>query len=250
MRNKIVAGNWKMNMEYAQAKSLVEGVLNAEYDKNVQVLLFPPAIYASELAVMLSSSPIGVGVQNVSEHDNGAYTGELSATMLKSIHVSHVLVGHSERRTYFSEDNNTLALKVNQLLSNQLTPIYCCGEQLSDRDSDNHFDVVAEQIEEGLFHLSEQGILSCIIAYEPVWAIGTGRTASADQAQEMHAHIRNLLTIKYGEDLAQRISILYGGSCKPSNAKELFANEDVDGGLIGGASLNAEDFVAIVNSFS
>ena len=249
MRKKIVAGNWKMNTTYSEAKDLAAGVLNGDKVNDVDVILFPPAIYAAELAIDLSTSSVQVGVQNVSEHDSGAYTGELSASMLQSVQMSHAIVGHSERRAYFNESNDVLALKVNQLLSHQITPIYCCGETLDERESDNHFGVVENQLEEGLFHLSEQGILSCVIAYEPVWAIGTGKTASSDQAQEMHAHIRQLVAGHYGEDISQNVSILYGGSCKPSNAKELFANQDVDGGLIGGASLSVDDFLAIVNSF-
>ena len=169
--------------------------------------------------------------------------------MIRSVGAQYVLVGHSERREYFSEQNADLALKVNQLLNNDLTPIYCCGEVLEEREKENHFNLVKSQIEEGLFHLNENQILKTVVAYEPVWAIGTGVTASSDQAQEMHHFIRTLLVDKYGADLANAISILYGGSCKPSNAQELFANKDVDGGLIGGASLNAQDFIAIANSF-
>ncbi len=250
MRKNIVAGNWKMNNSHSEAVQLVGSIVNSIYDDAVQLIVIPPSIYASEIAKITSLSQIEVGVQNSSQYESGAYTGELSSSMIKSIGVQYVLVGHSERREYFDEQNVTLALKVNQLLNDGLTPIYCCGEILEEREKKNHFNIIKNQLEEGLFHLNDNQIQSCIIAYEPVWAIGTGVTASSNQAQEIHHFIRGLLVDKYGVAIAESISILYGGSCKPSNATELFANPDVDGGLIGGASLSAEDFIAIANSFS
>lgn len=249
MRRKIVAGNWKMNKSFDEAKELTQQLVNSSYDANVSMVLIPPALYVSELSNATSHSKIKVGAQNVSEHDKGAFTGELAANMIASVGASCCLVGHSERREYFNEQNEVLAEKVNQLLSNNLTPIYCCGEVLEEREKDNHFNLVKSQIVEGLFHLPENEILKCVIAYEPVWAIGTGVTASSSQAQEMHQFIRELFAEKYNEEVAQNISILYGGSCNPANAKELFACPDVDGGLIGGASLVAEKFIAIANSF-
>jgi triosephosphate isomerase len=250
MRKNIVAGNWKMNKVHVEAITLANEVVGSAYDKNVQLIMIPPAIYISEISKIAASSNVGVGVQNSSQHDSGAYTGELSSSMIKSVGAQYVLVGHSERREYFNEQNRDLAAKVNQLLAGDLTPIYCCGEVLEERENENHFNLVQSQIQEGLFHLPSNEILKCVIAYEPVWAIGTGVTASSGQAQEMHKFIRTLLVDKYGLEIANNISILYGGSCKPSNAKELFANADVDGGLIGGASLSASDFIAIANSFS
>ncbi|NQX98049.1 MAG: triose-phosphate isomerase [Flavobacteriales bacterium] len=249
MRKRIVAGNWKMNKNHSEAINLVKEIIDLTYDNSVQLIVIPPSIFVTDIVEETLSSNIEVGVQNSSQFQIGAYTGELSATMIKSTGVEYVLVGHSERRECFKELNVDLALKVNQLLENDLTPIYCCGEKLEEREKENHFNLIKSQIKEGVFHLDEVQILKCIIAYEPVWAIGTGVTASSDQAQEMHEFIRNLFSKKYGVDVANSISILYGGSCKPSNAKELFKKPDVDGGLIGGASLNALDFIAIANSF-
>ena len=249
MRKRIVAGNWKMNKNHSEAINLVKEIVDLTYDNSVQLIVIPSSIFVTDIVEETLSSNIEVGVQNSSQFQIGAYTGELSATMIKSTGVEYVLVGHSERRECFKELNVDLALKVNQLLKNDLTPIYCCGEKLEEREKENHFNLIKSQIKEGVFHLDEVQILKCIIAYEPVWAIGTGVTASSDQAQEMHEFIRNLFSKKYGVDVANSISILYGGSCKPSNAKELFKKPDVDGGLIGGASLNALDFIAIANSF-
>jgi len=249
MRKQIVAGNWKMNKTHSEAIELITGIVEASYAVAVQLIVIPPAIFVAEIEEISSDSKVGVGVQNSSQHESGAYTGELSAAMIKSIGVEYVLVGHSERREYFNESNVVLAEKTNQLLKNNLAPIFCCGEVLEEREKENHFNLIEAQLNEGLFHLDSTQILNCVIAYEPVWAIGTGVTASSDQAQEMHHFIRKLLINKYGEGIAEEISILYGGSCKPSNAKELFANADVDGGLIGGASLNATDFIALANSF-
>jgi triosephosphate isomerase len=249
MRKRIVAGNWKMNKSYAEAIELTDSILSYSSNESVQHILIPPAVFCSEIVKKTVSSSIIVGIQNSSEYESGAYTGEVSALMVKSIGVEYVLVGHSERRQYFGENNQQLALKINQLLKNGLIPIFCCGELLDEREMANHFNVIKNQLSEALFHLGEDEMLKCIVAYEPVWAIGTGVTASSYQAQEMHQFIRKLIEKKYGSDVANSISILYGGSCNPNNAQELFANPDVDGGLIGGASLNAKDFIAIANSF-
>ena len=190
-----------------------------------------------------------VGAQNVSDQEKGAYTGEVSAEMLESCEIDYCIVGHSERRGYYGETDKIVAAKVDKLLAHGLKPIVCVGEVLEEREANRQFDVVKTQVEGGLFHLDAENIQKIIIAYEPVWAIGTGKTATSEQAQEMHAHIRSLLAAKYGKEVADEISILYGGSCKPSNAKELFANPDVDGGLIGGASLKAKDFMGIITAF-
>ena len=238
-----------MNKSCTEAIELADSILNSSYDNTVQLILIPPSVYCLEIAKKTASSDLDVGIQNSSQHESGAYTGEISPLMVKSIGVEYVLVGHSERRQYFGENNELLSLKVDQLLKNGLTPIFCCGEALNERESENHFNVIRKQLSEALFHLREDEMLKCVVAYEPVWAIGTGVTASSAQAQEMHFFIRGLLKEKYGDDVASAISILYGGSCNPGNAKELFANSDVDGGLIGGASLNAQDFIAIANSF-
>jgi len=249
MRKSIVAGNWKMNKTFLEAVELTTKIINSTYNKNTQLILFPPSLYVSDIVKLTKDCPIKIGLQNSSSYQSGAYTGEVSAEMIRSVGAEYGLVGHSERRQYFNEENEVLAEKVNQLLNYQIKPIYCCGEMLPEREKNNHFNVIKAQLEEGLFHLNETQLQNCIIAYEPVWAIGTGVTATSSQAQEMHQFIRELLTEKYGNIIAGSISILYGGSCNPSNAKELFANKDVDGGLIGGASLVAEDFVAISNSF-
>ncbi len=246
MRDKIVAGNWKMNKNLEEALQLVKELEGLGYDSAVKMIVIPPFPFINAI---VNHSKILVGAQNCAAQESGAYTGEVSATMLKSVGAQYVVVGHSERRSYFNEKNKDLSAKVNQCLTNNLTPIYCCGELLTERENNNHFEIVKSQISEGLFHLSEEQILETVIAYEPVWAIGTGVTASPEQAQEIHAFIRGLITEKYSPQVANSISILYGGSCNPKNAKELFALPDVDGGLIGGASLKAEDFIAISNSF-
>lgn len=250
MRKKIVAGNWKMNMNHQEALALINDLKNNEAQMNdeVQVIIAPPSIYLSEFS-QISSERIAFAAQNCNENEIGAYTGELSVGMLNSIGLKYCLVGHSERREYFGETNELLKLKVNALLSQELTPIYCFGEVLTERESGNHFNIVKEQVSKALFHLNETEITNVILAYEPVWAIGTGVTASPEQAQEVHAFVRELLAEKYGQTIAEEISILYGGSCKPSNAKELFANPDVDGGLIGGAALKAETFIPVINGF-
>lgn len=253
MRKNIVAGNWKMNTTFQEAEKLVSDILEKleSNTPNCEVIIFPPAVYlelASDYAADYDKV-LSIGAQNVSEHEKGAYTGEIAALMLASMNMDYCIVGHSERRKYFAETNQQLALKVERLLENAIRPVFCCGEQLDEREAGNHFKVVETQIKEGLFHFSKDEFSNIVIAYEPVWAIGTGKTATAAQAQEMHAFIRALIAKVYGNETAEDTTILYGGSCNATNAKELFANKDVDGGLIGGASLKADDFIAIANSF-
>lgn len=251
MRKQIVAGNWKMNTTVSEGAKLINDIiaLKNEVPTEVELIVNPPFTHIIPVAEAAKQTTIKVGAQNCSNHTKGAYTGEVSAEMLASIGASHVILGHSERREYFMEDSKMLLEKVKLTLANQLTPIFCCGERLDERESNQHFNVVKTQIEEVLFALSASDAKRVVIAYEPVWAIGTGKTASSEQAQEMHLFIRKTLAEKFGNDIAQSISILYGGSCKPSNAVELFSQPDVDGGLIGGASLVAEDFIAIAKSF-
>jgi triosephosphate isomerase len=252
MRRNIVAGNWKMNKTFEEADELlfaiVEPLQKIELDET-QVILCPPVIYAEMFTDIALENNFSVGAQNCSNHSSGAYTGEISAEMLKAMDIEYCIVGHSERRKYFNEDSKMLAEKVDQLLANEISPIFCCGEALEERENNTHFEVVGKQLYDGIFHLTAEELDNVIIAYEPVWAIGTGKTASPEQAQEMHAFIRNLIAKKYSQDIADDTSILYGGSCNAKNAKELFALKDVDGGLIGGASLVAEDFLKIVQSF-
>jgi triosephosphate isomerase len=248
----MVAGNWKMNKTFQEAEELISELIQ-EFEKSehgCDVVICPPALYL-EMASDYSndSGVMAIGAQNVSEYEKGAYTGEISAPMLASMDVSYCIVGHSERRKYFGETDKQIALKIERLLENAISPIFCCGELLEEREAERHFEVVEKQIEEALFHFGEEEFSNIIIAYEPVWAIGTGKTATPEQAQEMHAFIRRVITNKYGEQVAENTTILYGGSCNAKNAKELFANPDVDGGLIGGASLIAKDFVTIANSF-
>lgn len=251
MRKQIVAGNWKMNKRFDEAEELIGAIASGLEKKELkcEVVICPPALYLEMASDYADESDFFVGAQNVSEHESGAYTGEISAGMLDSVDVDFCIVGHSERRKYFGEDNYLLANKVNKLLDHDIYPVYCCGEQLKEREKNIHFDIVEQQIKEGLFHLSEDEFSNIVIAYEPVWAIGTGVTASPEQAQEMHAFIRNVIAGKYGDETAQNTTILYGGSCNAGNAAELFSQPDVDGGLIGGASLKAEDFLKIADSF-
>lgn len=254
-----MAGNWKMNKTFQEAEDLLDelaGRLNEEQeDQDVEVIVCPPYLYV-EMAHDLCSDEddatqvyYSVGVQDVSEHDKGAHTGEVSAAMLSSMDVEYCIVGHSERRRYFGETDAQVARKVEQLLQNEITPIVCCGEQAEDREAGKQFEVIGRQLKEGLFNLKPLDFSRLIIAYEPVWAIGTGKTAMPEQAQEIHAWIRNQIQEQYGKEIARVIPILYGGSCNAKTAKDLFAQPDIDGGLIGGASLNADDFIAIVNSF-
>ncbi len=253
MRKHIVAGNWKMNNTIEEGQILaseVVGLVGNEVDSEVTLILGTPFVHLLPVVQLTEQSDkVFTAAQNCSQHSSGAYTGEVSVSMLKSTGVNFVIIGHSERRQYFNETNNQLAQKVDLALAEDLTPIFCCGEPLEIREDGSFFDYVCNQLTESLFHLTREQISSLVIAYEPIWAIGTGKTATAQQAQDMHAKIRAHLASQYGDEIANEISILYGGSCKPDNAKELFANPDVDGGLIGGASLNARDFVDIAKSF-
>jgi triosephosphate isomerase len=246
MRNKIVAGNWKMNLDKEKALGLFNS-LNREVVEGVEIIIAPASIYLSSFS---ENNPIiKLSAQNVSQNSNGAFTGEISSSMLSSLNISYCLVGHSERRTYQNESDELIFEKTKSLLDKGLKPIFCCGEILDDRKNNNAFYVVNKQLHSILNKLNKDQILNVVIAYEPVWAIGTGITASAEDAQEMHQYIRSLLSEKFGEDISSKISILYGGSCKPDNAKELFSQNDIDGGLIGGASLDSDSFLTIAKSF-
>ena len=249
MRQKIVAGNWKMNTNLNEGMELAAKVNSLALNKtsSTEVIIAPPFTHLADIKKVLSV--VKLSAQNCASEESGAYTGEVSVNMIKSVGAEYIIIGHSERRAYYLEDNAKLAKKVNLTMSKGLKPIFCIGEVLPERNANKHFDVVKSQLSEGLFHLSPAEFSNIIIAYEPVWAIGTGVTASPEQAQEMHKFIRSEINIKYGAQIAENTSILYGGSCKGSNAKELFENPDVDGGLIGGASLKAEEFLQIVNSF-
>ena len=249
MRKLIVAGNWKMNNDLSQTKSLLEALKSKEKTSNAEVMVAPTFTNLHQASETLNATDIEVIAQNMHFAENGAYTGEISASMLKSIDVETVILGHSERRAYFNETDELLAKKVNAALANNMRVIFCFGEELTDRKSGNEEQVVESQIKNALFHLEASAFKNIVLAYEPVWAIGTGETASPEQAQDMHAFIRKTLANTYGNDVANSISILYGGSVKPNNAQEIFSKPDVDGGLIGGAALNADDFFAIVNAF-
>ncbi len=250
MRKNIVAGNWKMNTTVEEGVELASEVNDLLKGKkaNCEVVICVPFTHLVPVHGVIDEGVMGLGAENCSEHDKGAYTGEVSASMVKSTGASHVILGHSERRQYFGENNAQLLAKTKQALANGLTPIFCVGEVLEERENGSYNDVVKGQVE-ALFELSPEDFSKIVIAYEPVWAIGTGKTATAEQAQDMHAHIRKVIEDKYGKEIADNTSILYGGSCKPSNAKELFANPDVDGGLIGGAALKADSFMGIIEAF-
>ncbi|CAL2085497.1 triose-phosphate isomerase [Tenacibaculum sp. 190524A02b] len=251
MRNKIIAGNWKMNKNLDEAKKLIKGIkkgLKKQELKDKRVIIAPSFVNLSTAVKRTEKSVIEVAAQNVHQEKSGAFTGEVAAEMLTEIGVGIVIIGHSERRSYFGETSEMLAKKVDAALTNSLEVIFCFGEQLEDRKTEKHFEVVETQLKESLFHLLEDNYSKITLAYEPVWAIGTGETATPEQAQEMHAFIRQVLAKEYNEELANKVSILYGGSVKPANAKEIFSKSDVDGGLIGGASLKSEDFLAIVEA--
>ncbi len=251
MRKNIVAGNWKMNNDLAETQELISHLkLQMVKEPTAKVYVAPSFVNLYNTFQSLKGTVVNVAAQNMHYAENGAFTGEVSAKMLKSIGVNTVILGHSERRALFNETDELLAKKVNAALENDMEIIFCFGEELKDRKSDKHFEVVKEQLENGLFHVGKDAWKNIILAYEPVWAIGTGETASPEQAQEMHKYVRSLVADKFGKDIAQDVSILYGGSVKPNNAAEIFEKEDVDGGLIGGASLKAIDFLNIVNSFS
>jgi len=247
MRQKIVAGNWKMNLSKQEALSLYKSVNAEKTAGDVQLIVFPPSIYLDALAG--ENGEIPVGAQNFHPEEKGAYTGENSVTQIQELGASYVLIGHSERRMYFNEDGEFLKQKVDAALRHGLNIVFCCGEPLSIRDMNAQEYYVEQQLNESLFHLSDRDLAKIVIAYEPVWAIGTGKTATTEQAESMHAFIRGVIEKQYGKSTANKISILYGGSCNPSNASELFACENVDGGLIGGAALKPADFLQIAGSF-
>jgi len=248
MRKKIVAGNWKMNTTLSEGIELAREVnyLVENNPSDVIVVVAPPFIHLTEIRKLLTR--VYLSAQNCASESKGAYTGEVSVEMIKSTGAQYVIIGHSERRSYFKEDNETLLKKTKLALDQELIPIFCCGEQLSEREADKHFITVKKQLDETIFRFDEKQFRKIVIAYEPVWAIGTGVNATPEQAQEMHGFIRELITRKFNKQVAEETSILYGGSCKPSNARELFYNPDVDGGLIGGASLQANDFMGIIKS--
>lgn len=251
MARKIVAGNWKMNKSLAEARVLFNeiGKRSALCPVDVELVVCPPALYLQELVTTAANFRVEIGAQNCAQWEAGAYTGEISAAMLQSAGVKYCIVGHSERRQFFAESNEQIKQKAEVLLTAEVTPILCCGESLAQRESGQHFDFIKQQIEESLWHLPTARLATIIIAYEPIWAIGTGITANPEQAQEVHAFLRSLLRAKAGKEIANQIPLLYGGSCKPSNASELFSQPDIDGGLIGGASLQAEDFIGIAQSW-
>jgi triosephosphate isomerase len=252
MRRKIVAGNWKMNTTYNEAMDLVaelKASLTEEVVGETGVIITPPSLFLSDVVNELVDNPfIAVAAQNCHEQDSGAYTGEISAPMLASLDLDAVIIGHSERREYFGETNANCNAKISQALNNELAAIYCIGETLDERKSGKYMDVILQQCAEGLEGFIDQDMDNIILAYEPVWAIGTGETASPEQAQEVHAGIRAWLVERFGSQTAEDVTILYGGSCKPGNAAELFSQPDIDGGLIGGASLSADDFTAIIEA--
>lgn len=251
MRKNIVAGNWKMNTTLPEGVKLAEEVNNAlkTVEPKCDVIICVPFTHLFPINNIIDTKKLGLGAENCADHRSGAYTGEVSAPMVASTGAQYVILGHSERRQYYGETAETLKEKVRLALDNNLTPIFCIGEVLEQRENGTYFDVVKAQIEDALFNLSAEDFSKLILAYEPVWAIGTGKTATDDQAQEIHAFIRKTIEDKYGKEVAENTSILYGGSCKPSNAKALFAKPDVDGGLIGGAALDAESFMGIVTAF-
>jgi triosephosphate isomerase len=249
MRKKIVAGNWKMNTLLKDGMELAKAVEQQVNERGTEalVIIAPPFTHLSRIGDLIGK--VHLAAQNCASEESGAFTGEVSPDMLLSCGVEYVIIGHSERRTLYGEDNEILNKKVRLALSKGLKPIYCCGEVLEEREAGKLYDVITEQLQVGLQGLSKSDMEQIVIAYEPVWAIGTGVVATPEQAQEMHRFIRNLLEQMFDSGIAEETTILYGGSCKPSNAKELFANPDVDGGLIGGASLKAEDFLGIVDSY-
>ncbi len=249
MRRKIVAGNWKMNNDMAETEMFLVQLKKQVIPEGVSLMIAPSFTNLNHTYQSVKDHPVTVVAQNMHQSEKGAFTGEVSAAMLKSVGIQTVILGHSERRSIFKEDNALLAEKVNTALVNNMSVIFCVGEELSHRETDDHFKVINEQLEEGLFHLSEGNWKNIIIAYEPVWAIGTGETATPDQAQEMHAFIRKAIADAYSNSIAKNVSILYGGSVKANNAAEIFSQNDVDGGLIGGASLDVLSFMEIAKSF-
>lgn len=249
MRKNIVAGNWKMHKTHTETLALLDEIVSKKQDTSTEIIVAPTYVNLKAATDKVTGKGITVAAQNMHQAEGGAFTGEIAASMLTDINVKTVILGHSERRAYFHETDALLANKVDTALKHDMRIIFCFGEELKDRQIDNHFNIVEYQLRDGLFHLEKKDWTNIVLAYEPVWAIGTGETASPEQAQEMHLFIRNLVAKVYGNDIADNLSILYGGSVKPDNAKEIFSKPDVDGGLIGGASLKADDFLAIVNGF-
>ncbi|MBQ5583064.1 MAG: triose-phosphate isomerase [Bacteroidales bacterium] len=251
MRRKIVAGNWKMNTTKVDGVELAKQVAeaSAEVPAEVGLVVAPPFTHLCAVGKALAGSKVELSAQNCADHTSGAYTGEVSVDMIKAVGCGWTILGHSERREYYGETDEKLVEKTKLALAAGLGVILCVGEKLEQREAGKHFDVCAEQVKNVLYHFSAEDMKNIVIAYEPVWAIGTGKTATSEQAQEIHAFIRNVVAEKFGAEVAEDMSILYGGSCKPSNAKELFAQKDIDGGLIGGAALKASDFIEIAKSF-
>lgn len=254
MRKNIVAGNWKMNLNFEEGVSLFSEIVNMVKDEVIgeqQVVVCSPFIHLNSIAKLAETATnVAIGAQNIYQAESGAYTGEIAASQVKSVGADYVILGHSERRAYFGETDVILADKVNVALKNNLLPIFCIGETKEERESDRFFEVIKSQLENGVFHLEAAEFAKIVLAYEPVWAIGTGLTASPEQAQEVHAFIREVVAQKYGAAVAEETTILYGGSCNPSNAATLFSQKDIDGGLIGGASLKSRDFLEIVKAFN
>lgn len=249
MRQKIVAGNWKMHKNAEETEDLLNDLINKlPEDKEVSIIVAPTFINLASAVEHLEFTNIEVAAQNMHQAESGAFTGEISADMLTSVGVRTIILGHSERRAHFNETDSIIAYKVDTALKHQMRVIFCFGEELKDRQSGNHFNIVENQLRDGLFQVQTDAWESIVLAYEPVWAIGTGETASPEQAQEMHAFIREIIRTEFGSEIADDLSILYGGSVKPDNAREIFSMPDVDGGLIGGAALNADDFSAIVSA--
>ena len=248
MRRNIVAGNWKMNLNHDDSTRLIDEINTSEIHSDAELIVAPPSVYLSSFNN--KQHHFSLSAQNIHFEENGAFTGEISAEMLSSLNINYAIVGHSERRSLFHETDEIIFKKVDSLLKYNLTPIFCCGESKKEREEGRAFDVVSNQLNYLLLDLKEDQIKKIIIAYEPVWAIGTGLTASPEDAQKMHKHIRELLANQFSRKTAENISILYGGSCKPDNAKDIFSQDDIDGGLIGGASLDCNSFLSIANSFS
>lgn len=247
MRNKIVAGNWKMNLSLDEGKTLINGI-EADVNPSTEVYVFTPSIYLHPLLESTKGTSIIVGAQNGYPEKNGAFTGEVSMYQLKELGVNSVLIGHSERRSIFNETSEFIKRKVDAAIAADLKVFFCCGETLEQRTEDAHFDIIKKQLKQSLLHLKTDDFRKIVLAYEPVWAIGTGKTASTDDAEAMHKHIRSIISQEYGSELANEVRILYGGSCKPSNAMDLFSEKNIDGGLIGGASLKASDFNEIIKA--
>lgn len=249
MRKNIVAGNWKMHKTQKETVALLEEIIAKKSNTTTEIIVAPTFVNLSKAVEITNGKGITVAAQNMHQAEGGAFTGEIAASMLTDISVNTVILGHSERRAYFHETDALLANKVDTALKHEMRVIFCFGEELKDRQINNHLNIVENQLRDGLFHLEKKDWVNIVLAYEPVWAIGTGETASPEQAQEMHKFIRTLVEKVYGFEIADNLTILYGGSVKPDNAREIFSKPDVDGGLIGGAALKADDFLAIVNGF-